>query len=222
MEKSETIGKLAEALAKAQGEIQGAAKDQVNPHFRSKYADLASVWEACRKALSNNGLAVVQTMHGDDPDKVVVETLLTHSSGEWIKGTLTMRPAKSDPQGIGSCITYARRYSLAAMVGVAPEDDDGNAASIPPKPTERKYSLKPDEPKDVPDRFGMDEQSMDEAILIADLKKAIADDMKGMTKQEKADFYAWYIAGKKESVDVLQYFRDHYMEILAQYRKEKK
>ncbi len=222
MEKSETIGKLAEALAKAQGAIEGAIKDSTNPHFRSKYADLAAVWDACRKPLSDNGLAVVQIPCGENPDVVTIETLLTHASGEWVKSRLTMRPVKSDPQSIGSCITYARRYSLMAMVGVAPEDDDGNAASQPAKfeskaPVARTYELRPDEPKDVPEHFGMDEQNLDEAVLIADLKKAIADDMKGFSKAEKKMFYDWYMSGKQESVDVLQYFRDNYMALRAQY-----
>lgn len=129
MQQSETINELAAALAKAQGHIKGAAKDTNNPFFKSKYADLASVWEACRSALSDNGLSVVQTTAGDNAETVTVETQLNHSSGQWIRGSLTMKPTKADPQGMGSTITYARRYALAAMVGVAPEDDDGNAGS---------------------------------------------------------------------------------------------
>lgn len=125
---SETIGKLAEALSKAQAKIKGATKDTANPFFKSKYADLASVWDACRDALTANGLSIVQTM-GDGVGGVTVITTLAHSSGEWIRGSLTLKPVKEDPQGVGSAITYARRYALAAMVGVAPEDDDGNAAS---------------------------------------------------------------------------------------------
>lgn len=126
---SETISDLAAALAKAQGAMKGAAKDSENPHFRSRYADLASVWDACRDALSANGLSVAQVMDGDDPATVTVVTVLMHASGQWMSSRLTMRPVKPDPQGVGSAITYARRYALAAMVGVAPEDDDGNAAS---------------------------------------------------------------------------------------------
>jgi len=122
-------GKLFAALAKVQGAIEGARKGTDNPFFKSKYADLASVWDACREQLSANGFAVIQRPVGDDPQIVVLETILGHESGEWISGTLTMKPVKADPQGIGSCITYARRYALASMVGVAPEDDDGNAAS---------------------------------------------------------------------------------------------
>lgn len=126
---SPSIAKLIEALAKAQGEIVSAKKDTSNPFFKSKYADLASVWDAIRAPLSTNGLAVVQTTSSTETS-VTVNTMLAHASGEWIRGSLTMKPTKADPQGIGSAITYARRYALASMCGVAPEDDDGNAASL--------------------------------------------------------------------------------------------
>lgn len=129
METSPEIAKLAEALAKAQGQIKGAAKDSTNPHFKSKYADLASVWDACRTALSANGLSVVQ-LPDVSADGVFLHTTLAHSSGQWMRGTMPVRPVQDTPQGLGSALTYARRYSLAAMVGVAPDDDDdGNAAS---------------------------------------------------------------------------------------------
>lgn len=128
MNKSETIAKLAEALAKAQGAIKNAVKDSANPYFKSKYADLASVWDACRKELSDNGLSVVQVPAMRD-GKVCVTTILMHASGEWIDGELELTPVKDDPQGAGSAITYARRYALSGFAGIAPEDDDGNAAS---------------------------------------------------------------------------------------------
>src|SRR3990172_9533144 len=128
MSQSETIGKLADALAKAQGIMEGAVKDSQNPFFKSSYADLASVWDACRKPLANNGLSVVQTADflPEHPEMVCIDTTLCHSSGEWMRGRLVARPVKSDPQAIGSCITYLRRYSLQSIVGIAPEDDDGN------------------------------------------------------------------------------------------------
>lgn len=123
------LNELFAALAKAQGKIKGATKDVANPFFKSKYADLASVWDACRDALSENGLSVIQATEAGNADTVTVYTTLGHSSGQYITSGLTMKPVKADPQGIGSTITYARRYALAAMVGVAPEDDDGNAAT---------------------------------------------------------------------------------------------
>jgi hypothetical protein len=126
--KSESIAALAAALSKAQGEIKGAIENAQNPHFRSSYADLASIWDACRSQLSKNQLAVVQTTE-DSGENVSLVTTLLHSSGEWISGKMTLKPIKADPQGIGSALTYARRYALAAIVGVAPiEDDDGEAS----------------------------------------------------------------------------------------------
>ena len=137
MTKSESIKELAAALAKAQGAMKGALKDSANPFFKSKYADLASVVEAIRASFSANGLSYIQTVEPSDKDEVRVETTLLHASGEWIScGILSLPVSKIDAQGYGSALTYARRYSLSAAVGVAPEDDDGNAASLAkPKPT---------------------------------------------------------------------------------------
>lgn len=126
--RSASIAALAAAMAKAQGAISGASKDKTNPHFKSAYADLASVWDACREPLAANGIAVFQLPVADG-GRVTLTTLITHASGEWIENTLTMAAGQTTPQAIGSCITYARRYALSSIVGVAPEDDDGNAAS---------------------------------------------------------------------------------------------
>ena len=129
MEQSLEIGELAAALAIAQGEITGALKDSANPFFKSKYADLASVWDACRASLSKQGLAVIQIPSTGDNGAAVITTTLAHKSGQWMRGSLALMPVKGDPQGMGSAYTYARRYALAAMVGVAQVDDDANAAS---------------------------------------------------------------------------------------------
>ena len=126
---SEQIDQLAAALAIAQGKITGALKDSANPFFKSRYADLASVWDACRDHLSSNGLAVIQTTETVADSSVTVVTTLAHKSGQWIRGVLTMTPKDASPQAVGSCLTYARRYALAAIVGVAQVDDDANAAS---------------------------------------------------------------------------------------------
>lgn len=135
---SPTIAKIAEALAKAQGEILPAPKDSLNPHFKSRYADLASVREASRKPLSDNGLAVIQRPHAQS-GLVVVETLLLHSSGEWFSNTLAMPLRDDHAHGVGSAITYARRYSYCALLGVvADEDDDGNSARHMPPPDRSK------------------------------------------------------------------------------------
>lgn len=128
---STDIKDIASALTKAQAAIKPALKDSTNPHFRSKYADLASVWDAARPVLTGNGLSVTQTFaNGTGGETVTVVTTLLHTSGQWISSALTLKPAKADPQGIGSAITYGRRYGLSAILGiVADEDDDGNAAS---------------------------------------------------------------------------------------------
>jgi hypothetical protein len=129
MKKSDDIKDLAIALAKVQGALKPAIKDAINPHFRSQYADLGSIWDSCRTLLSDNGLSVAQ-LTGGDSEGVVIETMLLHSSGQWLSSELYLPLTKRDAQGVGSAMTYGRRYGLAAMVGiVADVDDDGNAAS---------------------------------------------------------------------------------------------
>lgn len=132
MKTSDQINELAAALAKAQGQMAGAAKDCTNPHFKSRYADLASVWDACRQPLADNGLAVIQGV-ATELNRVTVTTRLAHASGQWIESAAAADARDAGPQSIGSVVTYLRRYSLAAMVGVAPEDDDGNEGQTPPK-----------------------------------------------------------------------------------------
>ena len=128
--KSESIAELAKALAKAQGEMEAAKKDSANPFFNSHYADLASVRDAIREPFAKNGLAVAQIPASVATDGTVrLSTMLMHASGEWIAGDLTMKAIKNDPQAIGSCLTYARRYALSAITGVATEDDDAEGAT---------------------------------------------------------------------------------------------
>lgn len=124
---SESITKIMPALIKAQGEFAPAVKAKVNPHFKSKYVPLEAVLDAIAEPLRANGIAIVQ--HTDILDaRTVLVTRLVHESGEWIAGRYPVHPVKADPQGEGSALTYARRYALMALVGIAPEDDDGNAA----------------------------------------------------------------------------------------------
>ena len=126
---SDSIGALAAALSKAQADITGALKDSSNPFFKSKYADLASCWDACRKQLAANNLAVIQTVYVHwERNETVLATTLAHSSGEWIRSDLPIRAKDTSPQTQGSAITYARRYALAAIVGLAQIDDDAEAA----------------------------------------------------------------------------------------------
>lgn len=126
---SDSIANLAASLAKAQPLIEGAIKDKTNPHFRSQYADLGNVVDAIKPAIAKHGLSFIQRCH-DNEAGAKVETLILHESGEWIScGIIAVPASKHDAQGFGSALTYARRYSLSAAFGVAPEDDDGNAAS---------------------------------------------------------------------------------------------
>jgi len=120
---------LAMALAKAQAEIGAAAKSSVNPHFKSKYADLSEVWDAWQKVGPKHGLSIAQTVKLLDGGQQALVTTLLHVSGESLTSEMLLTPSKNDMQGIGSAITYARRYCMAALVGIVQDDDDGNAAS---------------------------------------------------------------------------------------------
>ena len=154
MPTSTSIAALAAALVKAQSAMGGAKKDSTNPHFKTAYADLASVWDACRAPLANAGLSIVQLvsserLHPSEATHAIIETILAHSSGEWVSSTLAVPLTKSDAQGLGSAITYGRRYALAAIVGVCPADDDGEAAVA--RPTQRTQpAQRAQEPDDVP------------------------------------------------------------------------
>lgn len=134
MNKSESIKELASALVKFNGEVSRITKDAKNPHFKNTYASIDQIVDEIRPLLQKHGLSILQFPSGDG-DRVTMTTILLHESGEWIQGDpLTMVPVKKDPQGIGSCITYARRYSLSAFLSLnTGEDDDGNEASTPDK-----------------------------------------------------------------------------------------
>ncbi|WP_434134402.1 ERF family protein [Pseudomonas luteola] len=141
MKMSETIADLAKALAAAQAEIENASKASVNPHFKNRYADLAEILNTSRPVLSKHGLSIVQ-MPFFSEGKVGVETVLMHESGQWIANELLGPCVKQDPQGVGSAITYYRRYSLAAFAGIAQEDDDANTASGKGQPQAPQYISK--------------------------------------------------------------------------------
>lgn len=131
MSQSELINELATALSKAQGEMQAAIKDKINPFFKSSYADLGSVWDAARPVLSKYGLCVMQTTEmTPDGSRIIMVTTLAHTSGQWMKSFLPLNPAKNDSQGVGAAITYLRRYSLSAIVGVVCDDDDDGETAV--------------------------------------------------------------------------------------------
>jgi len=149
---SEQIAELAAALAAAQGMMENAVMNRVNPHFKSKYADLAAIFDAARKPLSANGLAIVQTI-GDG----VLHTRLLHTSGQWIASEHPL-PMSGRPQEIGSALTYARRYSLSALIGIAADEDDDATGA--------EKAHKANGPK-APERLSDDQ--------VAELTKAITD-----------------------------------------------
>lgn len=128
MNKSDSIVALAGAMAQAQGEIENASKNSNNPHFKSKYADLAEVLNTVRPVFAKHGLSIAQ-WPGFNEGMATLETILMHKSGEWISSIAMTPLSKQDAQGVGSALTYLRRYSLAAIAGIAQEDDDGNAAT---------------------------------------------------------------------------------------------
>lgn len=143
---SATIGELAKALASAQAEMSPAKKNATNPHFRSTYADLASLHEASRHALVKHGLAVVQLPGRREDGTTTVTTLLIHSSGEFLGDEAGVRLTQETPQAAGSVISYLRRYSYAAVLGLGSEDDDGAAASQPaPRPQAERPASQPTE-----------------------------------------------------------------------------
>lgn len=127
MQHSEALNEFAAAMARAQGEMENAAKNAANPHFKSRYADLAEILNTVRPALAKHGISVVQGQ-AHEGGSMTVETLLVHQSGQWVRTSFTAAVAKTDPQAIGSAATYLRRYSLAAACGIAQEDDDAEGA----------------------------------------------------------------------------------------------
>ena len=143
MNQSESIKEIATALSKVQGQLTHAVKDSANPFFKSKYADLGSVWDSCRKLLADNGLSVMQFPGDYVEGNISLTTMLTHSSGEWISHSMSLPVSKPDAQGAGSAITYMRRYALAAVVGIYQADDDGNEAVKPVAKVEVKAEVKP-------------------------------------------------------------------------------
>jgi hypothetical protein len=143
---SDDIKEFVSALAKAQGQMKPAVFNRTNPHYKNKYADFTSCMDACREPLSSNGLALMQfpaTVEG----KLNLITMIAHTSGQWIKGEFPLIPSKMDSQGIGSSMTYAKRYSLCGMLGIVSDaeiDDDGEAAvGRPAQPAMTMEPVKP-------------------------------------------------------------------------------
>lgn len=171
---SENINELTTALAKAQAEIRPAVEDKKNPHFKSSYSSLNSIWAACRAPLSKNGLAIMQIAEQIGENLSLI-TLLSHTSGQWVKSILPISSAKEKPQTMGSSLTYARRYALAAIVGISfgeDTDDDANLAQektveILPLTMEMLDWMKNNPQRYEYIRFSCDESKQPESNLIS-------------------------------------------------------
>ena len=161
MRTSETITKISTALLQAQKSLTFASKNSKNPHFKNTYADLSAVIDAVKPALNEAGIVFLQTPTPSDNGYLFLTTRLIHESGEWIEDTATCPLPKQDPQGYGSALTYARRYSLMAACGIAPEDDDGNSAS---RRTEIKSTVNESQIADLM-------AAMDDCTTLEDLQK---------------------------------------------------
>lgn len=151
MQHSEHIGKLCDALAKAQAEIKSIGKDRTNPHFKNRYATLDAILDTIRPTLAKHGLSVVQGA-SELVTGFNVETWLVHSSGEYIANVVAVPVSKQDAQGVGSALTYGRRYGVSALLALSTdEDDDGEQAVKPTRPSEPR---KPEPPKAEPSKAG--------------------------------------------------------------------
>ena len=207
---------IATALVKAQKEFGPALKTSTNPHLKNKYANLASVVEAVIDALNNNGIYLMQMTH-ETPDGAMAETTFIHESGEMISaGKLFFPASKHDAQGYASALTYVRRYSLMAACGVAPEDDDGNAASKPaPKPVpkvepkpEPKVEAKP-EPKPVQTNEGVANFAMN--MFIEFLPSA----------KTEAELNAFWKENKEAVAKIKAHDESMYVDLLAKFKARK-
>jgi ERF superfamily len=132
--RSESLNELGKALALTQMEMEAAGKDSSNPHFKSKFASLESIVACSRPYLSKNGLCVIQRVLSEEGGSFLC-TMILHTSGQWIESKAELKPVKSDPQAMGSAITYMRRYCYSSMVGIISEDDDGEKACHRPMET---------------------------------------------------------------------------------------
>lgn len=173
---SNELKDLFSALSKAQSNIENATKNSINPHFGSKYANLAEVLNVIREPLSSNGLCILQTVDEID-GKIYLLTTLAHTSGQYIISRMPLLITKNDCQGLGSALTYSRRYSIAAICGIAQEDDDGNSSSI------NSHELKKNhEPKNNPEFVIPNGKS---AHLVEEFMRFIAENNKKNIKDIK-------------------------------------
>ena len=186
---NEEMNKISAALVKAQKAFSPALKTSTNPHFKNRYAALDACVEAVLDSLNNNGIFLMQRTHASD-NGVTVETIFVHESGEQLSGGVLHVPAsKQDPQGYGSALTYCRRYSLMTACGIAPEDDDGHAASKPKAQTQKiTYDL------------SIPEEAIKRCNELDELKETFARFYKVAPEGSKASLKALYDAEKTKFI----------------------
>ena len=177
MKSSDTLSKLAPALVKAQAAMAGATKSAANPFFKSKYANLEEVIRVVKEPFAANGLCFIQNPVSGE-GTAGVETIILHESGEFISNEFLLKCSKADPQGMGSAITYARRYGLQSACGIPSEDDDGNAASAPTPKMSNAEAIKKLDTADTIDKLvalwnslPIDLKQVDEVIAKKDSMK---------------------------------------------------
>lgn len=196
------------ALAKAQGEIGTAAKSSQNPHFKSNYADLSEVWAAWQQVGPKNGLALMQTIGFNEAGQQWLCTTIGHTSGEAMESKMLLTPTKNDMQGIGSALTYARRYALAALVGIVQDDDDGNAASAAPKGKAPQPRPEPPQKPSVDNWVKIAKAVINTIASGAELSKWEKDNEKALDKldrehPEKFIELTDYIQSRRDALDAL-------------------
>lgn len=178
MKTSESTSSIASALAKAQAEIKTAIKDATNPHFKSRYADLVAIVESCRPALSKNGIAVIQGGEKKEGSWVLT-TRLAHSSGEWYECDFPLLARDNSAQAMGSATTYAKRYALAAMVGVVADDEDDDGEGAMGRIPQKKQPVKPTQ--DWDENFDSPLADSEDFLRLTKLRESLK-----MTKEELA------------------------------------
>lgn len=197
MKTSAEINEISNALAKAQAEIQHAAKDATNPHFRSSYATLASVLDACRGPLTKNGLSVIQATEPSEQGIILV-SMLAHSSGQWFQSRLPMILQKQDMQGIGSAFSYARRYALAALIGVAQSDDDAEEEVGRPEAVPQRQAVGSSSGAIRPKGDAPSEAQLKRLFAIADAAHWTNEEVKGFLREH-------FNVGSSKELTLVQY-----------------
>lgn len=188
MKQSPTIGKLAAALVAVQGELKAVAKDSLNPHFKARYASLDALTDTVRPILSKHGIALVQGGDNTDASSVTIETMLLHSSGEWISNNFIMPLEKPTAQSAGSAISYGRRYGLSSLLALTTdEDDDGARATTPAKKAAPPRPETPTELQASKEQRGELEALGSDAALSPPYKKRIKELLAAPLTAAKAD-----------------------------------